>query len=204
VKLLNKTCYSTRDLRKLVLRIAKGELNPEKIKRATIRFIPWRSNWTGGCAHIGGDVATIKMPNPDKHKLDMPAVAKTIAHEMAHMRGLKHGPDMHCGRYSWKHGDYRTFYAWANEYQIGVNRQKSKPEPTPVAKTDAKLEHAKKMLVKNEAKLKRTQALVKKWTAKVKYYEKRVEAVSYEGKRTALMAAASKEPKIFVAESLTN
>jgi hypothetical protein len=134
------------------------------------------------------------MPNPNKHKLDMPAVAKTIAHEMAHMRGLKHGPDMHCGRYSWTHGDYRAFYAWANDITIGIKTAKPKPPAPP--KVDTKLVHAMKMLEKNEAKLKRTQALVKKWTAKVKYYQKRAELATYEGKRAVLMMAACKDAKI--------
>ena len=170
MKLVNQTKYSTRDLRKLVTRIAKDELQPAHAKKAVITFKYWRGNWTGGYAYYNSNVAYIKLPHP-KHKLDLPAIAKTIAHEMAHMRGLKH-IDMHCARYSWKHGDYKAFYAWANEYPIRHQEPKAKPVVAPV---DAKLDHATKMLAKNEAKLKRTAALVKKWTAKVKYYQKRAE-----------------------------
>ena len=110
------------------------------------------------------------MPKPP-HKVDNAQVALVIAHEMAHLRGLKHGADMHCARYSWTHGDYKAFYAWANEMSIGVRAPKPK---ATVAPANAKLDHATKMLAKNEAKFKRTAALVKKWTAKVKYYQKAV------------------------------
>ena len=79
---------------------------------------------------------------------------------------------MHCARYSWAHGDYKTFYAWANEYPIAVRESKPKAVVEPV---NAKLDHATKMLAKNEAKLKRTATLVKKWAAKVKYYQKKAE-----------------------------
>jgi predicted SprT family Zn-dependent metalloprotease len=171
VKLVNKTHYSTRDLKKLFTRIAKDELNPDKAKKVVFTIKYWRSNWTGGCAYVGGTHGTLKMPKPH-HKLDMPAIAKTIAHEMAHLHGLHHGAKMHCARYSWHHGDYKTYYAWANDYSISHLETASKPAVAPV---NAKLDHATKMLAKNEAKLKRTAVLVKKWTAKVKYYQKRAE-----------------------------
>jgi uncharacterized protein YbbK (DUF523 family) len=91
---------------------------------------------------------------------------------MAHLRGVEHGTSMHCSRYSWNYGDYKAFYAWANEMSIGVRVPRPKAAVEPA---NAKLGHATKMLAKNEAKLKRTAALVKKWTAKVKYYQKKAE-----------------------------
>jgi len=175
MKLVNSTCYSTRDLKKLFTRIAAAELNPDKAKQVVFKIKYWRMKRTGGCAFVGGTQAVLKVPHPDKHKLDMPAVAKTIAHEMAHLRGLRHGADMHCSRYSWNHGDYRKFYAWANDYTIGIKQPKKTTTPIKSI-VSARQEHAQKMLDKNVAKLKRTQALVKKWEAKVRYYDKKTMA----------------------------
>jgi hypothetical protein len=192
VKLLNKTCYSTRDLKKIFTRIANEELQPEKAKRVRFKIVYSKQGRHTGCAFVGGTHGTIRLPKPP-HKLDMAQVALVIGHEIGHLRGLKHGAAMHCGRYSWTHGDYRTFYAWANDITIAVKTAPTKPPAPP--KTDVKLSHAVKMLEKNEAKLKRTQALVKKWTAKVKYYQKRAEAATYEGKRSVMIAAACKDAK---------
>jgi hypothetical protein len=197
VKLLNTTCYSTRDLKKIFTRIANEELQPEKAKRVKFKIVYSKEGRHTGCAYVGGTHGTIRLPKPP-HKLDMAQVALVIGHEIGHLRGLRHGSAMHCARYSWTHGDYRTFYAWANEIPIAIKESKAKPAPP---KVDSKLAHAVKMLEKNEAKLKRTQALVKKWSAKVKYYQKRAELTTYEGKRSVLLMAACKDAKILSAES---
>jgi hypothetical protein len=158
-------------LKKLFTRIASDELEPEKSKRVIFTVTYSKQGRHTGCAYLKGIHGTLRLPKPP-HAIDNTKVAMVIAHEMAYLRGVEHGANMHCARYSWTHGDYKTFYAWANEYPIGVREPKPKPVVAPV---DAKLDHATKMLAKNEAKLKRTAALVKKWTAKVKYYQKRTE-----------------------------
>ena len=170
MRLSNSTCYSTRDLKKIFTRIANQELDPEKAKRVYFDIVYSKGSHSG-YATVGGTRSTIRLPKPP-FKLDHAQVALVIAHEMAHLRGLHHGASFHCARYSWTHGDYKTFYAWAHEYPISVRVPKPK---AIVAPADAKLTHARMMLAKNEAKLKRTAVLVKKWTAKVKYYQKRAE-----------------------------
>ena len=140
MKLSNSTVYSTRDLRKIFVRIAKEELLPEKTKRIRFKIIYSRKGRHSGCAYVGGVNGTIRLPKPP-HKLDHAQVALVIAHEMAHLRGLEHGAAMHCGRYSWTHGDYKAFYAWANEMSIGVQTPAPK---TTVGPANAKLDHATK------------------------------------------------------------
>ena len=169
MRLSNSTVYSTRDLKKIFTRIAKQELDPAKAKRVRFKIVYSKMGHHSGCAYLNGTLGTLRLPKPP-YKIDHAKVAMVIAHEMGHLRGLEHGAAMHCGRYSWTHGDYKTFYAWANEYPIGVRQPKPKAVVAPL---DAKLDHATKMLAKNEAKLKRTAVLVKKWAAKVKYYQKK-------------------------------
>ena len=168
MRLINSTVYSTRDLKTIFARIAKEELDPAKAKYVRFKIAYAKQGGHTGCAYVGGTLGTIRLPKPP-HKINPRYLCMVIAHEMAHLRGLDHGVNMHTGRYSWQYGDYKTFYAWADEYPIRVREPKAKPTVAPV---DAKLSHAKTMLAKNEAKLKRTAVLVKKWTAKVKYYEK--------------------------------
>ena len=173
MKLTNHTSYSTRDLRKIITRVAQHELNPDKAKLIRFEIVYSKKGHHTGCAFVGGTRGTLRVPKPP-HPLDKLKFAMVAAHEMAHLRGLNHGAVMQCARYSWKH-DYRSFYAWVSEYSVAFQKP---VQERPKAKNEVlsgKLGHAQKMLDKNLTKLKRTEVLVKKWKTKVKYYEKKVD-----------------------------
>jgi hypothetical protein len=184
MKLKNETIYSTRDLKRLFSRIASQELDPERAKRVTFkviysrkgrRFVENDSYGSGhnGWAYVNGTFGVIRLPKPPT-PINKRALAMVIAHEMGHLRGLHHGAAMNCPRYSWRH-DYRTFYAWADEYPVTIKEPRV---AAPKAKNDvlaAKLCHTRTMLARNIAKQKRAATLVKKWTVKVRYYQKKVD-----------------------------
>jgi hypothetical protein len=136
VKLNNFTVYSTRDLKKIFTRIAREELNPNQAKHVQFKIIYSKKGRISGCAWVGSWDGTIRLPKPP-YTLNHATLAMVIAHEMAHLRGVEHGAAMHCGRYSWQWGDYKTFYAWANEYPISVREPKPKAVVAPVDANDA-------------------------------------------------------------------
>jgi len=140
VTLLNSTCYSTRELKKMFTRIAKDELAPEKAKRVRFKIVYSKEGRHSGCAYVGGTLGTLRLPKPP-HKIDPVKVALVIAHEMAHLRGLHHNQMRGNFSYNWTDNRYRNIYSWANDIVILVKIPNTKPT---VPYNEAKLSHAMK------------------------------------------------------------
>jgi predicted SprT family Zn-dependent metalloprotease len=125
LKLINTTAYSTRDLKKLFTRIAKDELDPAKRKRVVFKVVYSKKGRISGCAYVGGINGTMRLPKPP-YPLNMASLAMVIAHEMAHLRGMRHNQMRGMSGYTWRGNKYKTIYAWADEHNISI---KDAPKP---------------------------------------------------------------------------
>lgn len=128
VVIKNATVYCTRDLGRLLYRVAKDELNPGDMKAVTVEVAYHRSNTMrrGGAARVGSlkrgagwMKVLVPHPNVAVRGLDVIELAHTIAHEMAHLRGLQHRW-MRGSRYRRIDG-YRERYSWATAYVVRMN-----------------------------------------------------------------------------------
>lgn len=175
MKIKNTTHYRTDDLRKLIQRIALDELDGLQ-RRRLIVYAQYRTAGRGnGEAFLRDNRIWLYLyKKPEGGALDAQQVAHTIAHEMAHTRGMEHA-DMKNTRYSYD-GDWRAEYAWALEYEIRARD----PKPKPDAKT-LTYERARKNLANWQTKLKRAQTYIKKYAQQVKRYEAR--AVAQKGEK---------------------
>jgi hypothetical protein len=169
MKIKNETRWRTDQLRRIIIRIAREELSPEKRKALVIR-IAYRgkrspTGWTTGNAYVGGWYMTIFL---NAHIVNRPDFALTVAHEMAHIRGLHH-KQMN-GRRSYDHrvaGAYEM-YAWANEYPVELCEKNRRVVEDVQAKRYALVMNRVEAWTK---KLKRAQTALETLAKKQKYYE---------------------------------
>ena len=75
--------------------------------------------------------------------VDMVNLAHTLAHEMAHTRGVRHSHMRGSRRYSYVDG-WRDYYAWAQAFPI--ERTAAKPKPTTDERRVQRLERAQRTL----------------------------------------------------------
>lgn len=176
MKIVNNTKYDTRDIMKLVYRVAQDELNPGGLKNARITINYRRNGGIGGWCYYG----TIQHPNVrmrlnlPRTKLDVVSLALVIAHELGHAKGLKHR-DMNERRYKWGEG-WRDVYAYAKDFTI--REVSAPPKPTLDEKRQKELVKAQKMVAAWTTKSKRAATTLKKWQRKVKAIEKRLAPAS--------------------------
>lgn len=172
MKIVNHTKYETRDIIRLVNRVAQDELNPGGLKNARITIKYRRNGGIGGWCYLG----SIQYPNVrmrlslPRTKLDVVMLALVIAHELGHAKGLKHR-DMNKVRYGWAEG-WRERYAYAVDFPIGIKADP--PKPTLDDKRQKELAKAQKMVAMWTTKQKRAATTLKKWQRKAKAIEKRL------------------------------
>lgn len=157
MRITNLTHWNTRDIAKLVYRVAEDELDRGQLKNAQIKVKYFRS-WRLGCCHCGTllrpDVRmTLYLPRPGK-PIDLAQLAQVVAHEFGHAKGLKHGSDMRNTRYGWVEG-WRERYAYATAFPIGVK---------PIVKLSAE----EKLMQRRMKAVKKAQEMVRKWTTAAK------------------------------------
>jgi len=120
----NATHWDTRQLRAIILRALKLELDAAKIKRMTVRVRygnrRYGTNfWVSGRAHVGGNVMRLFVCGAGIDRTDL---AATTVHEAAHCRGLNHN-QMHSLRYERGRTPehrrlHRARYDWAENYPL--------------------------------------------------------------------------------------
>jgi hypothetical protein len=177
MKLVNLTHWKSEHLRAIIARVALDELEAGARKRLVVRVVYKRrslsGNTCGGRATLGvkgplGYVAnrmTLTLPSVT---VDPVSLAKVTAHEMAHLRGLRH-PEMKGARYSYRAEGWRAFYAWAAAYPIEKQPVAATPKPSRSERQQGKLAQARAMLAKWERVQKRAAARVKWWRGKVTF-----------------------------------
>ena len=170
MKLINKTNWNTRQLRSLFQEVAKRELDPDKRKKLRIVVVKARTRFSG-CAIVGGNNCTIRIPS--KNKTVYPTqglVASIAAHEMAHCRGLRHERPLRASiAYGW-HKDWQQFYAWTKDYPLEYNPKVKKSKGVDADKKVARLLELQSSW---NRKLKLAQTKLKKLKVRLKYYAKK-------------------------------
>ena len=178
IELTNKTHWRDDHIRAFRARGMKDE-RPDLCRRgaAALRvtvvhthnhaYIGRTINYSSGCASYHSRTMRIRVARENPDKIDF---AHTIAHELAHTRGLKHDMMNSCATYGLK-GRWRELYAWGEALPLEVKPKVCKHRPGP----DIKLSHAEKMLKAAITREKRAVTLRKKWQGKVRYYGQKLQ-----------------------------
>lgn len=175
MKVVNKTHWMTRDLRRIAARVTREEFPRDRFgDRAKSISVHVGYNRAGsgsssGHAYYHSNWCTVNVPSGRVDPVDF---AHVVAHELGHCKGLKHGhmaPHMESTRWG-KRSDYmRQHFAWAKAIEIRRTPVRTKARPT----VDGKLAHARRMLAKAATRAKRAQTLLNGWQRKVRYYERK-------------------------------
>lgn len=115
MKVINKTWWNTRDLKRIISRVATQEVDlpRRKFLKAEIRY-GHKPFGVSGYAWLGGNLFVIRV---SKVRVDPIAFARIVAHEIGHCIGLEHHRMRGTKRYARAKGS-NEFYAWAREYTI--------------------------------------------------------------------------------------
>lgn len=166
----NHTHWSTADLKRIITRVAREELNDTprqkyQRKHMQVEVVYSRGPRHTGYAYIRGTQARLRVP---KTNLSPRLFAWLCAHEFAHLRGMRH-PQM--PEWLMHYGDSsKARYEWATPLGVGVEPKKVKVKPT----VDAKLAHVVAMKAKAVTRVKRATTILRKWQAKERYYLKQM------------------------------
>jgi hypothetical protein len=110
-------------------------------------------------------------------QVDKIALAKTIAHELAHCQGVHHGKAMKNPRYGWAKG-WKEVWAWAEDLPLTMNADPVKEKPKGADLALKKMEHCQKQVDVWKRKLKLAQTKVRTWNRKLRYHELRAAAMT--------------------------
>lgn len=159
MKITNRTKWRTDHLRAFITRVAQDELDARDRKRVHVEVVYNRAgkahSYVSGHAYVGkkgeaGFVARSMVIKVGAWSIDRIDLAITIAHEMAHLRGLGHWDMRQSPRYTRVSGNEvgssAVHYIWALDLPM-------EPQPTPVRpaladRRAARLEHATRMVAK--------------------------------------------------------
>lgn len=172
LRIKNSTHWSTRDLRRFVIRA----MDLERRKYATVSFVYSRhdNGYVGGYAWYNSNSSVIKLP---RSYVDQRDLAHTLCHELAHNAGLRHRDMKGDSRYQ-RIGEWRQRYEWA----AGLPLTKLEPKAKPKRGAPEKLEHCQEMLKIWTAKVKRAQTGAKNWQTKIRYYERQLTVAAKRSK----------------------
>jgi len=184
IVLVNKTRYSTRDIKRLVRSCVERLLDwpPSWTVEVYVKYENKGSGCSGsGCVGCPGIWLNLNrwryVTGTDNVGCFVEAfnhrpedLARTIFHELEHNIGKRHGDVM---------GGYDTSWA-ANLPLRYLGKQKRKSVTDPDTPTSVRWDlirqkretHARRMLNRCQTKLKRMKTQLKKWQQKVKYYER--------------------------------
>lgn len=168
MKIENKTKWNTKQLRAFLSRVAFEELDAKQRKGLQVQIVYNRAgrkaDYVSGHAYLRSNLMQI---NIGAHKVDKIDLAHTIAHEMAHTRGMTHAQMK--GRPDYERvGNWRELYAWAEELPLEESQSKARP------KQDVQSVRYRRVLegiARWETKHKRAVNALKKLRKQRKYYE---------------------------------
>jgi hypothetical protein len=166
----NATHWRSDQIRALALKVAETELDPGRVKGFTVRVrYGHRGPSTSGHAMYHSRSCQV---NVGSDQIDVVNMAHTLAHEMAHTRGLRHRAMRGSIRYRYVTG-WREFYAWAKEFPI---EQRAEPvTPTVVEKRERRVQHAERMAVTWERKARLATARAKRWRVRARVAQRYIE-----------------------------
>lgn len=186
IKIVNQTEYRTRDIRRFVTRCAKIAFRTKAERdeygncAIYIRYGSKRTDgYVGGYAYYHGGPAYIFLRKDNPDPIDRVCLAHTIAHELGHVKGLKHGDMSGLVRYDYAPG-WREFYKWAEDLPCEKRPEpQAPPEPDPI--------------VQREQKIVRYLTKIDDWKKKRSFADTKIK--TYKRKVRALRAAQTRAAK---------
>lgn len=166
LKLTNQTGWNTMDLRLFVRAGLKAEIG--KWWGTYYVDVRNRRRYFGRGMVNGLWIGLYPEPGVLMDGEDLIRFAQTLAHEVQHNKGERHGTMTVATELpvEWAHT------LLADGFAIRQAEVKLKPKRDIVNERHI---HAAKMLAMHDAKLRREEKLVKRWAAKVRYYERRAQ-----------------------------
>ncbi len=176
--LYNRTHWSTKDLRLLVSKALKAEGMWSQGGYYYIRIVYSRGRNVGGWASLNHQYVTLaltkkvrSLKHPDGAIVDelpkgvVEDAARTLIHEIAHNRGLRHAEmaDM---------GDYDISWATGLRIRRRVENKATGPEHR-AAHVERKIKEIEAKLGQLKSNEKRLKTRLKAWQKKRRYYQKR-------------------------------
>lgn len=181
LKITNNTDWSTRDLRKLALRVAREEEMERHPYALHITFdYQRRGTYLRGYAYYHSGRSRILLPRGGGNAVvSVVDVAHTMAHEFAHNKGIGHRQMRGNAAYDRNHPKWREVVAWAEQVTVAWDPPTTKERPGVMAK----LAHAEQMAQQWITKVKRAQTALRKWQAKTRYYHKQQLVMAQRSKK---------------------
>lgn len=182
MKIINKTIYDTRYLRRLFLECEKHifatylKHGESKHRKVTIKYGRFHNNCgVSGYAYYKSCTMAILLPRPrppiipiSKLYVKARIVAQTYLHEVGHNIGIHHNQ---MGTIT-KYGNWDI--SWWPDELVPTKVIAEKPKPNIIELRAAK---AQRKLEEWENKVKRAGKLVKKYRQQVRYYESKMAAL---------------------------
>lgn len=180
MQIKNKTHWRTDQLKAFASKVAAVELDAGQRKKLTIECVHSRSRGISGCAWRRASLIRIRIPR-QLERVNKPALAMVLAHEMAHVRGLPGGRSSELAMrssdvYGYR-GKYKEHYAWANELPLEQKPPKLKPKIDAATRARDKRERIEQLIRQWETKRKRAETAIKKYRRHLRYYDKRLAAM---------------------------
>lgn len=176
MRIENSTWWRSDQIMAIARRVAETELDPAKRKRFVVRVKYGRrgANVTGHAAYHGSYIQLFL----GSDAVDTVDLAFTIAHEMAHSRGMTH-VQMH-GSPRWCLIDgWKDVYAWAAG--MPVERQAPKARPTLDDRREQRAAHCRSMVARWERRKKLASNKVRVWARRLRAVEARVALAAKRG-----------------------
>ncbi len=176
----NQTHWSTRNLKSFVVKVCDQEMvdvNYRKYLTVHFNYSKKTGNgyddYPGGYAGYNARYMYIHLP---KDEIYRPALAKVLAHEMAHNQGVRH-KSMHNARYGWGEG-WEEIYAWAKNMLLEKKVPVVPTKPTALNVAQTKLVSAQVALKAWSTKKKLAMGKVQRYKDKLVYYQQRIKELS--------------------------
>ena len=171
-KFNNKTNWQSAQIRAIVRRAAKQTWND--VKNGPVKVIVEVCNTRSDISvsvikdFLTG-VITLKLPEDDD-PIDKAKLACHASWACGYLRGLTVRDMKGLARYD-ERCDYKTCYAWTEEYALAKKPVKTKPTGAGLA--FKKAEEAQEKVNQWETKVKKATTMLKKWKRRLKYHESR-------------------------------
>lgn len=167
MKLINRTRYDTRALRRIVTAVhgvmakTEGRLPTWRTLRVHVETgRPKYHEWAiSGRADLNGGWVLLRLPRPDRHHVSANRLAWLVEHELYHAYGRRHG----------------TFREESPEWwtqHVGCDPVPLRRPPAPRDVVGERRLRAERLLRKWERRLKLARTKVRQYQKQVRYYER--------------------------------
>lgn len=173
IQMVNRTHWSTADLRAFVRRAAAEVLEPgtKPFIHCTVSYNrAGTETYVTGRAYLHGTHMRLMVPRNMVDRIDLAHVA---AHEVGHLRGVDHAAMRGSAR--WRRvGRWREIYAWGET--LPLRKMEPRQRQTGIELVTRRAAQVDAGIARWEAKAKRAANALRKLRARKRYYQRRAAA----------------------------